>query len=55
MPRDGLPKVLSLTEIMSYYLEHRREVIRRRTQYDLDVCERRAHILGRVSHCIKQH
>ena len=42
---DGLPKVLSLTEIMSYYLEHRREVVRRRTQYDLDVCERRAHIL----------
>ena len=42
---DGLPKVMSLTEIMSYYLEHRREVIRRRTQYDLDVCERRAHIL----------
>ena len=42
---DGLPKVLSLMEIMSYYLEHRREVIRRRTQYDLDVCERRAHIL----------
>ena len=42
---DGLPKVLALTEIMSYYLEHRREVIRRRTQYDLDVCERRAHIL----------
>ena len=42
---DGLPKVLSLTEIMTYYLEHRREVIRRRTQYDLGVCERRAHIL----------
>ena len=42
---DGLPKVLSLKEIMSYYLEHRREVIRRRTQYDLDLCERRAHIL----------
>ena len=42
---DGLPKVLSLTEIMQHYLEHRREVIRRRTQYDLDLCERRAHIL----------
>ena len=42
---DGLPKVLSLKEIMSYYLDHRREVIRRRTQYDLNVCERRAHIL----------
>ena len=42
---DGLPKVLSLKEIMSYYLVHRREVVRRRTQYDLDVCERRSHIL----------
>ena len=42
---DGLPKVLSLKEIMHHYLEHRREVIRRRTQYDLEVCERRAHIL----------
>ena len=42
---DGLPKVLSLKEIMSYYLEHRRDVIRRRTQYDLVICERRAHIL----------
>ena len=42
---DGLPKVLSLREIMRYYLEHRREVVRRRTQYDLDLCERRAHIL----------
>ena len=42
---EGLPKVLSLKEIMRYYLEHRREVIRRRTQFDLDLCERRAHIL----------
>ena len=42
---DGLPKVLSLKEIMLYYLEHRREVIRRQTQFDLDLCERRAHIL----------
>ena len=42
---DGLPKVLSLKEIMRYYLDHRRAVIRRRTQYDLNLCERRAHIL----------
>ena len=42
---EGLPKVLCLKEIMSYYLEHRREVIRRRTQFDLDLCERRSHIL----------
>ncbi len=42
---DGLPKVLTLSEILLHYLAHRREVIRRRTQYDLARCERRAHIL----------
>ena len=42
---DGLPKVLPLKAILEAYLEHRREVIRRRTQFDLDRCERRAHIL----------
>ncbi|MBI1928876.1 DNA gyrase subunit A [Candidatus Poribacteria bacterium] len=42
---DGLPKVLSLKEILQAHLDHRREVIRRRTQFDLDLCERRAHIL----------
>ena len=42
---DGLPKVLTLPEILLHYLAHRREVVRRRTQYDLARCERRAHIL----------
>lgn len=42
---DGLPKVLALPEILLHYLTHRREVIRRRTQYDLARCEHRAHIL----------
>lgn len=42
---DGIPKVLTLPEILHYYLFHRREVIRRRTQYDLARNERRAHIL----------
>ena len=42
---EGLPKVLPLTEILRYYLEHRREVIRRRTQFDLERGERRSHIL----------
>lgn len=42
---EGLPKVLPLTDILRYYLEHRREVIRRRTQFDLERGERRAHIL----------
>ncbi|RKU27938.1 DNA gyrase subunit A [Candidatus Poribacteria bacterium] len=42
---DGLPKVLTLPEILNYYLAHRRDVIRRRTQYDLTRCENRAHVL----------
>ena len=42
---EGLPKVLTLAEILHYYLEHRRDVIRRRTQFELARAERRNHIL----------
>ena len=42
---EGLPKVLTLSEILYYYLEHRRDVIRRRTQFELARAERRNHIL----------
>lgn len=42
---DGEPKVLTLKEILYYYLEHQKEVIVRRTRYDLDKAEARAHIL----------
>ena len=42
---EGLPKVLTLEEILNYYLAHRRGVIRRRTQFDLARSERRSHIL----------
>lgn len=42
---DGIPKILTLPEILRYYLLHRREVIRRRTQFDLVRNERRARIL----------
>ena len=42
---DGLPKVLTLEEILHYYLEHRRDVIRRRTQFELARAEHRNHIL----------
>ena len=42
---DGLPKVLNLEEILNHYLAHRREVVRRRTQFDLARAERRNHIL----------
>lgn len=39
------PKVLSLKEILYYYLEHQKEVVTRRTQFDLEKAEARAHIL----------
>ncbi|WP_029422159.1 DNA gyrase subunit A [Alicyclobacillus macrosporangiidus] len=39
------PKVLSLREVLSLYLDHQREVVTRRTQYDLNKAEARAHIL----------
>ncbi len=42
---DKEPKVLSLKEILEHYLEHQKEVIRRRTKYDLDKALDRAHIL----------
>jgi len=43
---DGIqPRVLSLVDILNYYLAHRREVIVRRTKFDLDRSLRRQHIL----------
>ena len=39
------PKVMSLLEILSHYLNHQKEVVTRRTQYDLNKAEERAHIL----------
>jgi len=43
---DGLqPEILSLKKILSIYLEHRKLVIRRRTEFDLRKAEERAHIL----------
>ena len=47
---DGQPRVLDLKETLSVYLDHRREVVRRRSEYDLDAAESRAHILeGRLT------
>ncbi|MGP4038965.1 DNA gyrase subunit A [Gracilibacillus sp. D59] len=42
---DGQPKVLNLKQCLEYYLEHQKEIITRRTQYDLNKAEARAHIL----------
>ena len=41
----GQPKVLNLKEVLVCYLEHQVDVITRRTQYDLDKAETRAHLL----------
>ena len=38
------PKVLSLTQILDYYIEHQESVIRRRTEFDLNKAKARAHI-----------
>ncbi|EMA13250.1 DNA gyrase subunit A [Haloarcula marismortui] len=46
---DGQPKVLSLKESLQHYIDHRREVVCRRSEYDLAEAEDRAHILeGRL-------
>ena len=42
---DGRPRVLNLREVIYYYLEHQKEVITRRTQYELAKAKARAHIL----------
>ncbi len=39
------PKVLNLKEMLVYFIEHRKEVVTRRTQYDLSKAEAKAHIL----------
>ena len=42
---NGEPKILTLRQCLDYYIEHRRKVILRRTKFELDKAEARAHIL----------
>jgi len=42
---DGVPKVLTLKELIECYISHRREVTKRRLQYELERAEKRMHIL----------
>src|SRR5215213_7644471 len=42
---DGVPKTLNLRELVHHYVQHQREVVTRRLQYELRRAERRAHIL----------
>ena len=42
---DGVPKILNLKDMLTYYLKHQEDVVLRRTKYDLDKAESRVHVL----------
>ena len=42
---NGIPKVLQLREMMQHFIDYRMDVLIKRTQYELDAAERRAHLL----------
>jgi DNA gyrase subunit A len=48
------PRVLSLVDILNYFLEHRKEVIFKRTKYDLEKAKERAHILEGLAKCLRK-
>ncbi len=50
---DGIqPKVINLPEMLNYFLLHRKEVVVRRTRYDLEKAKERAHILEGLHRCL---
>jgi DNA gyrase subunit A len=42
---DGVPKIMNLKELIGHFIEHRHQILLRRTRYELDQAEKRAHIL----------
>ena len=50
---DKRPRVLNLKEMVSKYILHRKDVVRRRTRFELDKAQRRAHILEGLKIAIK--
>jgi DNA gyrase subunit A len=48
----GQPRVLNLKEILEHFIEHRREVVRRRTEFELRKAQARAHILEGLNKAI---
>jgi DNA gyrase subunit A len=50
---DNRPKVLNLRQVLDCYIEHRKVVIRRRTQFELDKALKRAHILEGLKIALK--
>ena len=52
---DGIqPRVLSLLDILNYFIAHRKEVVVRRTKYDLERTKERAHILEGLHKCLSK-
>jgi len=52
---DGIqPKVLSLVEFLSYFLQHRKEVVLRRTKFNLKKAQDRAHVLEGLVKCLSK-
>jgi DNA gyrase subunit A len=50
---ENRPRVLNLRQVIDYYIEHRKTIIRRRTQFELDKALRRAHILEGLKIALK--
>jgi len=50
---DGRPRILTLKEVLTKYILHRKTIIRRRTQFELDRALKRAHILEGLKIAIK--
>ncbi|MBI2625404.1 MAG: DNA gyrase subunit A [Candidatus Nealsonbacteria bacterium] len=48
------PRTLSLSDLLGYYLEHRKEVVYRRTKYDLDRAKEKEHILEGLAKCLSK-
>jgi DNA gyrase subunit A len=49
----GRPRLLNLKQLISYFISHRREIIRRRTRFQLHQAQRRAHILEGLKIALK--
>ena len=49
------PQTLNLKQVLVYYLEHQKDVVRRRTQFDLDKALARAHILEGLKNCTRPY
>ena len=47
---NGRPELLNLKQLIHHFVEHRHEVVVRRTEFELKKAEARAHILRRIDH-----